>query len=577
VYYRPGEIVKAHSLILVDGTFHLYFIVVANLYERSFGHATSPDLRHWTRQPDVLFAGPEVWDAWAIWAPTVVRYPLDPRFHIMYYTGVNSYIAQRMGFALTSDLKTFYKAPSASYPPFHGDTSWMYWYENKWSNYRDPGFFKENGTGYMVHTSHTWAWKGAIALATSTDYFTWHDAGPICVFDNWHAIESIFLMKRNSRYHLFFTEETTEGISHMSSDSLRSGWNLATRTIIDLGAAAEMLDLGDDHSIFSRHTKYVTSAEPVSSIRFDTLGWYGDEPRVHMTNLLGGWTILWGAAFDHQPVFGDNPRFRGDLATTIGFEGNWWIGTYEKFDGPISGPMPGDIQGESARGAIRSETFVVTGSSMRLLVGGGNFPDSCYVALCDAVTGAILRRETGKNTDRMDERFWDLTPYRGRSAYLTIVDNCVSPFGHINVDGIEERLADVLPPGGDSERPGKPYSGGSTKDSSERNDVPGAGSEGASGAQEHVIPSLSSSPNPFNPATEISARGEPGEIVTVSIYDVAGHSLCDFEARTDDGGEARIRWNGTDRRGASLPSGVYLAVLKSGGRILARSKLVIAR
>jgi len=578
VYYRPGEIVKDHSLILVNGTFHLYFIVVGSNGEKSFGHATSPDLRHWTRRPDVLFAGPETWDAAAIWAPTLVRYPVDSRSFIMYYTGVNKYYAQRMGFAWTNDLNTFYKAPTEYYPPFHGDTSWMYWYENQWSNYRDPGFFRENGTYYMVHTAHTWAWKGAIALATSTDYLTWRDEGPIYVADDWHAIESVFLMKRNGRYHLFFTEETIEGISHMSSDSLRSGWNIATRTVIDLGAASEVLKLGDDRYIFSRHTKYVTAAEPVSSIRFDTLGWYGDEPHVQMTNLLGGWTILWGTAFDRQPVFGDNPRFRGDFATTIGFEGNWWIGTYERFNGPISGPIPGEIQGESARGAIRSEEFVVTGSSMRLLVGGGNYPDSCYVALCDAATGAILCQETGKNTDRMDERLWNLAPYRGRSVYLTIVDNCVSPLGHINVDGIEERLTDAPPPyeEGEGRGTGKSRRNGALT-FSERNATPGDGPAGALGAPEHVSPSLSSSPNPFNPETEISARGEPGEIVTVSIYDVAGHSLCDLEARTDAGGEARIRWSGADRRGATLPSGVYLAVLKSGGRILARSKLVLAR
>jgi len=577
VYHRPGEIVKDHSLIRIGDTYHLYFIVVGTRGEKSFGHATSPDLRHWTRLPDVLFAGPETWDATVIWAPTVVRYALDPRYFIMYYTGVNTYYAQRMSFALTSDLNTFYKAPSTSYPPFHGDTSWMYWYENQWSNYRDPGFFKENNTCYMVHTAHTPAWKAAIALATSDDYFTWHDAGPIYVADNWHAIESVFLMKRNGRYHLFFTEETTEGISHMSSDSLRSGWNIATRTIIDLGAASEVLDLGDDRSIISRHTKYTTAAEPLSSIRFDPLEWYGDQPHVQMTHLLDGWTILWGTAFDRQPVFGDNPRYRGDFATTIGFEGNWWIGTYERFNGPISGPRPGEIQGESARGAIRSENFIVTGSSMRLLVGGGNYPDSCYVALCDAATGAILCRETGKNTDRMDERIWDLAPYRGRSAYLTIVDNCVSSFGHINVDGIEERITDVLPPGGYSGRAGKSHSDGSINSSAGRGATPGDGPEEAPGAPEHISPSLSSSPNPFNPETEISARGEPGKIVTVSIYDVAGHSLCDLEARTDAGGEARIRWSGKDRHGATLPSGVYLAVLKSGGRILARSKLVLAR
>jgi hypothetical protein len=294
-----------------------------------------------------------------------------------------------------------------------------------------------------------------------------------------------------------------------------------------------------------------------------------------MTDLLGGWTILWGTAFYAQPVFGDNPRFRGDFTTTIGFEGNWWIGTYERFNGPISGPFPGDIQGESARGAIRSETFTVTGSSMRLLVGGGDYPDSCYVALCDAWSGAILCRETGKNTDRMDERLWDLTPYRGRSVYLTIVDNCASPFGHINVDGIEERATNVPLPGGNSGNTGKSISDGAIQSSAcpPPRDV----SSGEKDAPEHVSPSLSASPNPFNPETEISARGEPGTIVSVSIYDVAGHSLCDLEVRTDAGGEARIHWSGRDRRGTMLPSGVYLAVLKSGERIIARSKLVLAR
>ena len=43
------------------------------------------------------------------------------------------------------------------------------------------------------------------------------------------------------------------------------------------------------------------------------------------------------------------------------------------------------------------------------------------------------------------------------------------------------------------------------------------------------------------------------------------------KASADAGGEARIRC------GATLPSGTYPAVPKSGGRILSRSKLVLAR
>jgi hypothetical protein len=583
VYYRPGELVKDHSLILIDGTFHLYFITTG---EKTFGHATSPDLRHWTRQPDVLAAGPESWDSHAIWAPAVVRYPRSPYYLLMYFTGVNNFVAQSTGLAMSNFPSAFYKAPEDLFTPFHGDTTWMYWHENEWSNYRDPGFFTENDTCYLVQTAHTIDWNGAIALASSTDYFTWHDDGPIYVHPNWHALESVFLMKHGGRYHLFFTEETVGGISHMSSASLRSGWDIEQRTIIDDGAAAEVLDLGNDRYIFSRHTRYSTLAEPVASIRFDSLGWNGDQPHVEKTNLLAGWTILWGKAFNHQPVFGNNPRFRGDFATTVGFEGNWWIGTYERFNGPISRTFPGDVQGDSARGAIRSDPFVVTGSSMRLLVGGGAYPDSCYVALCDAATGGILRSETGKNTDRMDERFWDLASLRGKRVYLTIVDNCISPFGHINVDGIEERAAATGPgPGGREARLNERATVGASGPSRAEGDSPAAGPSGKGAAAgeaeafppERGSPSLSSSPNPFNPMTAISVRGAPGETVTVSIYDVTGRSLCDLRIRTDSRGEATLRWGGTDRRGAALPSGVYLAVLSSGGRVLASSKLVLAR
>lgn len=566
VFYQPGELVKDHALILADGTFHLYYITTG---EQSFGYATSSDLRHWTRRRDALRAGPDAWDSQAIWAPSVVYYPYGPGYFLMFYTGVNAAFAQRTCLAMSHVPDTWNKAPDLLFTPFHGDTAWMFWNENAWSNYRDPGFFRENGTNYIVHCAHTRQWKGAIALAQSDDWFTWRDAGPIYVHGDWHALESPFLMKRNGVYHLFFTEETVGGVSHMSSVSLKSGWDILKRRIVDGGHAAEVLDLGADAYVISRHTAYSSVGGSVSTIRFDTLDWLGDEPSVEIPPPLEGWTILWGDAFDHQPVFGNNPRFRGDDTTATLFEGNSWIGTYEGFNGPLTGTYPGAWQGDGARGAIRSKDFTVTGLSMRLLVGGGTYPDSCYVALCDARSGEILLRETGKNTDRMDERIWNLYPFRGRAVYLTIVDNCGAPFGHINVDGIEERAIPVGPPPDGERIPSK----------SKKNRIVAV--ESLSPASELDRPPgppvFTCSPNPFNPSTELFIRSAPNAILAVSIYDIAGRALNDLEARTDARGEAIIRWSGGDRGGAPLPSGVYFAVLKNGPRIAARLKLVLAR
>jgi beta-fructofuranosidase len=568
VFYEPGQLVKDHALVSIDGAFHLFYMTTN---QRSFGYATSEDLRHWTIHGRVLAAGPDAWDSQAIWAPSVVSCPYGPAYFLMFYTGVTSVMAQRTCLAMSHVPYLWDKASDALFTPFHGDTLWMKWNENEWSNYRDPGFYRENETCYLAQTAHTRNGLGAIALAQSDDYFTWRDAGPLYVHYNWHALESPFLMKRGGVYHLFFTEEEVGGVSHMSSDSLASGWDILKRSIIDGGHAAEVLDLGSDRYIISRHTSYTSTAGPVSTIRFDTLGWDGDEPRVDMTNLLDGWTVLRGTAFDHQPVFGNNPAYRGDDTTDVGFEGNWWIGTYERFAGPLTGTEPGAVQGDGARGAIRSRAFIVTGYSMRLLVGGGDYPDSCYVALCDAASGLILCRETGRNRDAMDERIWNLSPYRGRAVYITIVDDCGAPFGHINVDGIEERMGAVTPPPPpDAKRP--PAKGGgdgrtfAASLSDERLEGPVRG--GAS---------LTSSPNPCNPAARIVVRCASGEAITVSIYDVAGRAIRDLTAQTDAHGEAVVDWNGEDRFGTQLPSGVYFALLRDAQSVLARCKIVLAR
>lgn len=564
VFFEPGILVKDHALIHRDGLYHIFYI---RGDEKTFGHATSPDLRHWTLLEPVLQAGPDPWDERMIWAPCIVDGLSDTGYLLMYYTGVNSSVAQQTCLAIATSPDSWAKAPPELFTPFHGDTSWTEWSEDTWSNYRDPGYIEDGGRYYLLHTARTKQGLGAIGLAMSSDRLSWSDAGPLYIHDSWHALESPFLLKRHGRYHLFFTEEGVGGVSHMSSESMTSGWNIYTRAIIDGGHAVELFEISPDAHLFSRHTSYLApSGDLISTIRIDTLTWSDDDPQVGITGVLEqDWTVLWGNAFDHQPVFGDNPAYRGEEPGGIGFEGNWWIGTYERFAGPLSGTFPGSIQGDEACGAIRSKTFTVSGDRIRLLVGGGYFPSSCYVALCDASTDKVRFRETGRNDDRLEERFWDVSSLKNAQVYLLIMDNSTRPFGHINVDGIEERSTAPDPDPADNNT--KP-----TREPFKDFDILRSISDPSAGR-----PSLSNHPNPFNPSTNILFTAGAGARLSAVIYTVSGVEVRRFHPTAGPDGRGFIRWDGRDTSGIPVSSGVYLCVLKEGERIISSRKLVLNR
>ena len=70
------------------------------------------------------------------------------------------------------------------------------------------------------------------------------------------------------------------------------------------------------------------------------------------TGDLTDW-VKTGNAFDFQPTWGDNPtaRNRGQASK---HEGDWWIGTYEKYQGPVKGKgqKAGGTQGDRSRWEI---------------------------------------------------------------------------------------------------------------------------------------------------------------------------------------------------------------------------------
>jgi hypothetical protein len=87
---------------------------------------------------------------------------------------------------------------------------------------------------------------------------------------------------------------------------------------------------------------------------------------------------------------------------------------------------------------------------------------------------------------------------------------------------------------------------------------------------------LQNSPNPFNPRTRIFFRLSETDQVTLRVYDEAGRlvrSLLTAEAMP--AGEHSLTWDGTNERGESQPSGVYLYQLESQGQTLSRKMVLL--
>jgi hypothetical protein len=88
---------------------------------------------------------------------------------------------------------------------------------------------------------------------------------------------------------------------------------------------------------------------------------------------------------------------------------------------------------------------------------------------------------------------------------------------------------------------------------------------------------LEARPNPFNPRTEIHFRLARAGKVTLDIHDAAGHLVRRLIVDgTYPAGPGIVVWDGNDDVGRALPSGLFLARIRSGG-FAAISKLTLLR
>lgn len=87
-------------------------------------------------------------------------------------------------------------------------------------------------------------------------------------------------------------------------------------------------------------------------------------------------------------------------------------------------------------------------------------------------------------------------------------------------------------------------------------------------------------PNPFNPSTIItyalsaSENGRPAT-VNLSVYNLLGEKIITLVNKVQRPGNYAVAWNGTDRRGAKVASGVYFYRLSYGEQSATRKMMLL--
>ncbi|MCY4481297.1 MAG: hypothetical protein OXC12_00330 [Spirochaetaceae bacterium] len=122
-----------------------------------------------------------------------------------------------------------------------------------------------------------------------------------------------------------------------------------------------------------------------------------------------------GTAFGMQPACG---AFPGQDAVT-GFEGKRLVNSKNRNLGTLIGELQSDV-------------FVIAGAGIDFLIGGGDFADVTCLNLYVAGDGGWqrVRTATGERNLELVRRGWDVAEFRGRRAYLQILDYAaVEPWG----------------------------------------------------------------------------------------------------------------------------------------------------
>jgi hypothetical protein len=96
-------------------------------------------------------------------------------------------------------------------------------------------------------------------------------------------------------------------------------------------------------------------------------------------------------------------------------------------------------------------------------------------------------------------------------------------------------------------------------------------------AENKIVPGryeLRAYPNPFNPACKIDYSAPGNSVSKLEIYSIEGSLVKTFNQLTHSG---TVYWDGTNSRNQKTSSGIYFAVLRNAGRMIAKEKLVLLK
>jgi len=82
-------------------------------------------------------------------------------------------------------------------------------------------------------------------------------------------------------------------------------------------------------------------------------------------------------------------------------------------------------------------------------------------------------------------------------------------------------------------------------------------------------------PNPFNPTTHIDFYVPTNDMVVLEVFDVGGARVETLVSEPTGFGHHSVTWNGTDRNGRRVSSGVYFYRLQIGTKTITKKLVVL--
>jgi hypothetical protein len=531
----PGSPIRPKDFTVVKskGVFHCFYILNSasafpDQTEKSFGHAISSDLYHWTQLPPVLTGETATWDSAHVWAPHIVQ--KDGAWW-MFYTGVtqdaNYNGTQRTGVAVSTDLVNWVRGPA---PVFDASqTSWA-WSKPRSSQpaFRDPFVMPDPdhpGSWLMAYTASYAPDTDAtvIGLARSDgDFQHWTDVGPI--LDTWRAytfnqvLESPHFLEHGGLWYLFVTTGSTQPISIYTAPSPTAPlaqWTYRGRLRSMLG--------------------------------YDTSSWYASETFMDGDHIM--YSFVNGDRIEfREMVFGSSSIF--SLMQPLYFhvaELDWPVSEIQRGDTTsltirLANPLSGSATIEAALVDLNGVETPVAPESLGIV----SFVQSATDTLRLPWVARIWPRVPDSDTTAV-MRFVLRVPDRSAESRLLTVRGKVAQSPHGTND-----------PGGDPTIEPPPT------DPPER--------QAGSGPSLRPVTDLAS----VN-ATALAVGLPVAATARVDVYDVGGRRVRTLASGALPKGWTVLAWDGRDDTGGRLPRGVYFARLQLPGQAVTARLVLLDR